>query len=194
MSVNAYTVLQVVQIIDMKLQGRFLTTTWMVTAWLRVWNRWIRCTTHGHVMQFKHLGTDRRSNKHTFLHERPGMFYKAARSRAQANGKVRLNHRNVQWLKVKEQSLNVWGDGTRTWQGVRSGQHRVWSGKLSIWSHVNRCPSNLYLIRPSINLSGGLWKVATTFNRLLLGKKPKQAQSITEKKITKRLIDTFHLR
>lgn len=31
------------------------------------------------------------------------MFYKAARSRAQANGKVSLNHRSIRHLKVKRQ-------------------------------------------------------------------------------------------
>lgn len=70
------------------------------------------------------------------------MFYKAARSRAQANGKVRSNHFSIEQLKVRRQSFIIWGDVTGDWQEAGRGQRTFWSCELSIWSHVNRCPSN----------------------------------------------------
>lgn len=54
----------------------------------------------------------RNQDQHTSLNERLGMFYKAARSRAQANGKVGLTHGSNRLLKVKRQSFVISGQGT----------------------------------------------------------------------------------
>lgn len=130
--------------------------------------------------------------RYTFLNERLGMFYKAARSRAQANGKVGLNHRSIRHLKVKRQSFIIWGEVTGEWQEAGRGQGTFWSCRLSISGHmlagVIQTVSEI-LLNVSSNLPGGLQHLNTTFNRLVMGK---QAQSVTE--ILSQMTHTFHLR
>lgn len=92
------------------------------------------CEWDGAEMRFKHLGIKISTLRsfitpgwdwYTFLNERLGMFYKAARSRAQANGKVCLNHCSVRRLKVRRQSFIIWGDVKRRWQEAGRGQRYV---------------------------------------------------------------------
>lgn len=96
-------------------------------------------------MHLKHLGIKISSltgfitpgsDQYTFLNERLGMFYKAARSRAQANGKVSLNHHSIRHLKVKRQSFIVWGEVKGEWRKAGRGQGTFWSCRLSISGHM----------------------------------------------------------
>lgn len=152
-------------------------------------------------MHLKHLGINISTlrsfitpgwYRYTFLNERLGMFYKAARSRAQANGKV--NHRSIRHLKVKRQSFIIWGEVTGGWQGAGRGQGTFWSCRLSISGHmlagVLQTVSEILL-----NVPGGLQHLNTTFNRLVLGK---QAQSVTEILLqmthTRFILETVQLR
>lgn len=96
-------------------------------------------------MHLKHLGITISTltssitpgwDQYTFLNERLGMFYKAARSRAQANGKVSLNHCSIRHLKVKRQSYIIWGEVEGEWQEAGRGQGTFWSCRLSISGHM----------------------------------------------------------
>lgn len=118
------------------------------------------------------------SDQYMFLNERLGMFYKAARSRAQANGKVSLNHRSIRHLKVKRQSFIVWGEVKGEWRKAGRGQGTFWSCRLSISGHMlalmsfkaasEILPNTLYVSPKSAYCL--LQHLNTTFNWLVLGK------------------------
>lgn len=71
--------------------------------------------------------------------ERLGMFSKAARSRAQANGKLRLKHCESLHLKVKRQSFIIWGEVER-----KRLRYVLVLQVKHLWSHVNRCLFKLH--------------------------------------------------
>lgn len=98
------------------------------------WDRWDRCT---------------------LLNERLGMFYKAARSRAQDNGKVCLHHRSIRHLKVKRQSFlseEKWKENERrgwerlyyllstTGKNLRSRQETYFKLRPRSFQILHMCP------------------------------------------------------
>lgn len=113
--------------------------------------------------------------------KRLGMFYKAARSRAQANGKVGLNHCSTRHLKGEEAKRCHLRRSDGRMAGSRERPRDAWLLQVKhLWSHVSRCPSNS-LWDPSKCVLTSAWRTFnifnTTSNRLVL---VKQAQSVTE--------------
>lgn len=158
----------------------------------------------GHGMHLKHLGIKISTLKtfitsgwyrYTFLNERLGMFSKAARSRAQANGKVSLNHCKIRLLKVKRQSYIIREVRGQS-QGAGRGQGTYLSCRLSISGHMLACflqtVSKILpkTINDSLNLPGGPQHLSTASNRFVLGK---QAPLVTKNTIANDS-HTFHFR
>lgn len=114
------------------------------------------------------------------------MFSKAARSRAQANGKVSLNHCKIRLLKVKRQSFIIRGEVRGQSQGAGRGQGTYLSCRLSFSGHMLACflqtVSKILpkTVNDSLNLPGGPQNLSTASNRFVLGK---QAPSVTKNTI-----------